>query len=70
MFGEQGAIIGHVQQIGQVQEHRLSNQTEIEGLFHCEDDSGTNLFGVGTELAALNGQNTVKLILQKLRPLK
>ena len=65
MFGEQGAIIGLAQQIGQVRDQRLSNQTEIEGLFHCGDDSGTNLFGVGTELAALSGQNTAKLIVKR-----
>jgi phytoene dehydrogenase-like protein len=66
LFGERGSIIGLAQQIGQVRDQRLSNKTEIEGLYHCGDDSGTDLFGVGTELAALSGQKAAKIILAEL----
>ncbi len=65
LFGERGAVIGLAQQIGQVRDQRLSNKTEIEGLYQCGDDSGTDLFGVGTELAALSGQTTAKMIVSK-----
>lgn len=65
LFGEMGAIIGSAQMIGQVRENRLDSETPIKGLYHCGDDSGVGLFGVGTELAALSGQNCAKLIIQK-----
>lgn len=67
LFDENGAIIGLAQQIGQVGEHRLSSRTPLKGLYHCGDDSGTGLFGIGTELAALSGQECAKLILNDLQ---
>ncbi len=63
LFGEQGSIIGLAQQIGQVRDHRLDSRTPIRNLYHCGDDSGIGLFGIGTELAALSGQNCANLIL-------
>lgn len=63
LFGENGSIIGLAQQIGQVRDQRPESRTTIKGLYHCGDDSGKGLFGIGTELAALSGQNCAKLIL-------
>jgi phytoene dehydrogenase-like protein len=65
LFGEKGAIVGIAQQIGQVRDQRISSVTPIHNLFHCGDDSGTNLFGVGTELAALSGQKCAETILSQ-----
>ncbi len=64
LFGENGAVIAYAQQVGQVRENRFDSKTPIEGLYHCGDDSEKNLFGIGTELAALSGQKCAELILQ------
>ncbi len=66
LFSETGAVIGCGQQIGQTRENRLDNRTPIQGLYHCGDDAGKNLFGVGTELAAKSGQNCAKILLEDL----
>jgi phytoene dehydrogenase-like protein len=66
LFGEDGAIIAAAQKIGQVRGNRLDNRTEIKGLYHCGDDSGKDIFGVGTELAALSGQKCATFILEDL----
>ena len=63
LFGEKGSIIGLAQQIGHVRDQRLESRTHIKGLYHCGDDSGKNLFGIGTEIAALSGQNCAELVL-------
>ncbi|TFG17180.1 MAG: NAD(P)/FAD-dependent oxidoreductase [Promethearchaeota archaeon] len=63
LFGEKGSVIGLAQILGQVRDNRIECKTPIEHLYHCGDDSGTGLFGVGTELAALSGQHCAKLIL-------
>ncbi len=63
LFSETGAVIGCGQQIGQTRENRLDNRTPVQGLYHCGDDAGKNLFGVGTELAAKSGQNCAKFII-------
>lgn len=70
LFGEQGSIIGLAQQIGQVRDQRLDSRTPIKGLYHCGDDSGIGLFGIGTELAALSGQNCANLILKEKSVIK
>ncbi len=64
LFSETGAVIGCGQQIGQTRENRLDNRTPIQSLYHCGDDAGKNLFGVGTELAAKSGQNCAKFVLE------
>ncbi|MBD3353767.1 MAG: hypothetical protein GF364_19960, partial [Candidatus Lokiarchaeota archaeon] len=64
LFGEQGAIVGLAQTIGQVRSNRIESDLPVEGLFHCGDDSGKDLFGVGTELASLSGQNCAEMILR------
>ncbi len=60
-----GAITGApAQTFNQVRENRPDSQFSIQGLFHCGDDSGKNLVGVGTELAAQSGLNCADLILR------
>ncbi|MBN2151188.1 MAG: NAD(P)/FAD-dependent oxidoreductase [Candidatus Lokiarchaeota archaeon] len=65
LFGEKGAVIGIASTIRQARSNRLDAQTPIQGLYHCGDDSGTHLWGVGTELAAKSGQCCAERILGK-----
>jgi phytoene dehydrogenase-like protein len=70
LFGENGSIIALAQQLGQVRDQRPESRTSIKGLYHCGDDSGKGIFGIGTELAALSGQNCARLILEDEKSLK
>ncbi len=63
LFGEKGAIIGLASTVAQARSNRLASRTPVKGLYHCGDDSGLNLWGVGTELAARSGNECARLIL-------
>ncbi len=65
LFGEKGAVIGIASTIQQARSKRLDSRTPVKGLYHCGDDSGIHLWGVGTELAAKSGNSCAKLILDE-----
>ncbi|HME53824.1 MAG TPA: NAD(P)/FAD-dependent oxidoreductase [Candidatus Lokiarchaeia archaeon] len=65
LFGEKGAVIGIASTVRQGRKNRLDSRTPVRGLFHCGDDSGVNLWGVGTELAARSGLQCAKIILDE-----
>ncbi len=65
LFGEKGAVIGIASTVQQARNNRLDSQTPVKGLYHCGDDSGVQLWGVGTELAARSGNCCAKLILDE-----
>ena len=63
LFGEKGAVIGIASTVQQARSKRLDSRIPVKGLYHCGDDSGIDLWGVGTELAAKSGNGCAKLIL-------
>ncbi len=65
LFGEKGAVIGIASTVQQARSKRLDSRIPVKGLFHCGDDSGIDLWGVGTELAAKSGNGCAKLILDE-----
>jgi phytoene dehydrogenase-like protein len=65
LFGEAGSIVGCAQKLGQVRNDRCEQKYSIQGLFHCGDDSGKGLVGVGTELAAKSGILCAQLIINE-----
>nr|MDO8114896.1 NAD(P)/FAD-dependent oxidoreductase [Candidatus Sigynarchaeota archaeon] len=65
LFGEKGAVIGIASTVQQARSKRMGSRTPVNGLYHCGDDSGIDLWGVGTELAAKSGRNCAKLILNE-----
>ncbi len=65
LFGEGGAVVGIASNVKQARGCRLESRTPVKGLYHCGDDSGINLWGVGTELAAKSGRQCAELILEQ-----
>ena len=60
-----GAVIGIASTVQQGRNNRLDSRTPVKGLYHCGDDSGAPLWGVGTELAARSGNSCARLILEE-----
>ncbi len=65
LFGEKGAVVGIAPTVAQARTNRLDSRTPVKGLFHCGDDSGINLWGVGTELAARSGNECARIMLEE-----
>ncbi|MEX2680301.1 MAG: hypothetical protein Q6373_001760 [Candidatus Sigynarchaeota archaeon] len=64
LFGEKGAVIGIAFTVQQARSKCLDSRTQIRGLYHCGDDSGTHLWCVGTELAVKSGLRCAKMALE------